>query len=542
MAQFDPPPPRPDDPTFLLNSQDQSREASNSTAGSLDLSTLHAQLEEATRGQYEIRELLGQGGMGIVFRAYDAQLQRDVAIKVLQPQMGTIEELRVRLLREAQTAGSLSHPHIVPIHAAGEHGPFVWFAMTYIEGVSLKQLVERVGPLPAPRALSILQSIAQALAYGHAKGVVHRDIKPDNIMIERHSGRPLLMDYGISQVRKGVQLTVPGQIMGTPLYMAPEQAEGGGASASSDQYSLGLVGYYMLTGENAISAGSLPELIAWHIKKTPVDLTSLGENVSINLCRALERSLASNPGRRFGSMEDLLDALGECSEKRQDAPAPARQFIRETERTIILICMCGVVTGLIGLGNTPPAFALLLLFFLVLWLESVHWLRRSGLGWDTLKETVRTERYRRAEESGLLQKQKTGMWYLVTMAAICIVGGILLAHTLDSSTDRPIRPDWPLLLFSSYEISELLPSRKPVKNTTKRWRILGLGLVALGAFDWFDSSGIGAFPSSRQTVSIAVGIVVLLATLSRRFWTPLVRRLVDGMDWVGSRLLPAERR
>jgi hypothetical protein len=348
------------------------------------------------------------------------------------------------------------------------------------------------------------------------------------------------MDYGISHVAEDVQLTSPGQLIGTPRNMAPEQAEGRAATAQSDQYSLGLVGYFMLEGEDAIPARSLHELIAWHVKKTPIDLGPLKESVSINLCRVLERSLAADPARRFDRMEGLLEALEECTEMKQEAPAPLRQFIRETERSIILVCLCGGVVGIIGPSNVSPAFVFLLLLVGAVWMESVNWLRRSGLGWETLKEAVRSERYRRAEERGLIQKQKTGWGYFAAMSVSVVAVGIYMAGAME-----PFQTIWPLALLSFATLGELLPSRREWKWMTSainRWRFYGLGFALIGAFSWFDSPGVDAFPSPSDALSIVIGIVILPATFSRRIRLTLARGLARGMDRAGAWLLTAGQR
>jgi serine/threonine-protein kinase len=205
------------------------------------------QLQAALAGEYSLQRELGRGGMGIVYLARDVHLDRDVAIKVLPPELGTAES-RERFLREARTAAGLSHPHIVPIHRVGEADGFVFFVMSYVEGETLGERLRTRGPLPHADAARVLREVAWALAYAHGRGVVHRDVKPDNILLEAETGRALVTDFGIAQVGDGPgSETDPGKIMGTAHFMSPEQATGL-VDRRSDIYSLGVVGYLTVSG------------------------------------------------------------------------------------------------------------------------------------------------------------------------------------------------------------------------------------------------------------------------------------------------------
>src|SRR3989304_3473846 len=227
----------------------------------------------ATLGpSYEVASLLGRGGMGAVYRATDRRLRRDVAVKVLPPELGYSEALRARFVREAQMAAQLSHPNIVPIYDVGERDELVWFVMAFIDGESVRGKVEREGPLPLSVVRRVLQEVAQALAYAHARGRIHRAIKPDNIMLDRGSGRALVTDFGIAKALTGADtdLTQPGEVVGTARYMAPEQALGEGlVDARADMYALGLVGYFLLTGTHAIKGMTLPAVMAENVRGGP---------------------------------------------------------------------------------------------------------------------------------------------------------------------------------------------------------------------------------------------------------------------------------
>ncbi|MGD8728022.1 MAG: serine/threonine-protein kinase, partial [Gemmatimonadales bacterium] len=205
---------------------------------------LAGRIADVLAGSYEIEGEIGRGGMGIVFSARDVKLRRRVAIKVLPPELAFREEIRKRFTREAQTAARLSHPHIVPIHAVGEDGGLVYFVMGYVDGESLAARLRRRERLPAEEARRIMKETADALGLAHAMGVIHRDIKPDNILLEGTRRRVMVTDFGIAKAltdASGGTLTGTGVAIGTPAYMSPEQAAGEREiDARSDVYSLGV--------------------------------------------------------------------------------------------------------------------------------------------------------------------------------------------------------------------------------------------------------------------------------------------------------------
>src|SRR5918993_2551503 len=198
-------------------------------------------LQAALAGEYSLQRELGRGGMGIVYLARDVQLDRVVAIKVLPPPLAESTASRERFVREARTAAGLSHPHIVPIHRVGEAGGFVFFVMSYVEGETLGERLRRQGPLPPAEASRVLREVAWALAYAHGRGVVHRDVKPDNILLEARTGRALVTDFGIAHGGDDPGIaTDPGKITGTAHFMSPEQAAGAPIDGRSDIYALGV--------------------------------------------------------------------------------------------------------------------------------------------------------------------------------------------------------------------------------------------------------------------------------------------------------------
>src|SRR5207244_8142992 len=203
-------------------------------------STEFFDLQTALAGEYSLERELGRGGMGVVYLARDVQLDRDVAIKVLPTGLARTAEARERFVREARTAASLSHPHIVPIHRVGEVGGFVFFIMAYVNGETLGERLRSRGPLSAAAAMRLLREVAWALSYAHGRGIVHRDIKPDNILIESETGRALVSDFGIARGADDVALSDPGRVMGTAQFMSPEQLSSEPLDGRSDFYSLGV--------------------------------------------------------------------------------------------------------------------------------------------------------------------------------------------------------------------------------------------------------------------------------------------------------------
>ncbi len=214
-------------------------------------------LQELLAGRYSIERELGRGGMGIVLLARDVALDRPVAIKLLPPHLATRPDERDRFLKEARTAAGLAHPNIVPIHLVEAHGDLVFFVMGFVDGETLRDRVERAGPLPPRLATKLLQEVAWALGAAHQRGVIHRDVKPDNIMIERATERAVVTDFGIALGRRAAE-SAGRSITGTARYMSPEQACGEPVDARSDLYSLGATFFYALTGRAPFEAANAP--------------------------------------------------------------------------------------------------------------------------------------------------------------------------------------------------------------------------------------------------------------------------------------------
>ncbi len=274
---------------------------------------LHDRLVAAVGDHYLIDEELGRGGMAAVFRARDVRLNRRVAIKVLPPEMAFNAKVRSRFLREAQMAAQLTHPNIVPIYAVDERQGIVYFVMAFIDGESLAAHLARVRAMAVNQVREIIANVADALDYAHRQGVVHRDIKPDNILIDRISSRPLVTDFGIARAAaEESRLTVTGMAVGTPAYMSPEQAMGEReVDGRSDIYSLGILAYQMLAGETPFKATNTPAMLMKHVSEPPPPLRRQRSDVPASLAAAIERALAKKPEDRWRSGAELRDAIRE---------------------------------------------------------------------------------------------------------------------------------------------------------------------------------------------------------------------------------------
>ncbi|MGH7674572.1 MAG: protein kinase domain-containing protein, partial [Gemmatimonadales bacterium] len=283
-----------------------------------------AQLRQTTLGEFEIFDELGRGGMATVYLGHEIALDRRVAIKVMSPALlGTGQGLVERFRREARTAASLSHPHIIPIYAVREIGSLLFFVMKFVEGRTLDEIVKSHGKLPIPMAQAILSQAGGALDYAHRRGVIHRDIKPANIMLDTE-GWVIVTDFGIAKVVDAQHLTMTGVTVGTPSYMSPEQCAAKDITASTDQYSLGIVAYEMVTGKVPFEADSLMGLMWQHFHDPPRPIRELRPDCPPDLEQAITRMLAKTAAERWPTVADAVDAIGAPALKRED---PIRQHM-----------------------------------------------------------------------------------------------------------------------------------------------------------------------------------------------------------------------
>jgi serine/threonine-protein kinase len=276
-----------------------------------------AALLEAVGSEFQLLREIGRGGMGVVYQALDTRLERPVAVKTLPPHLAADPAIRARFLREARTAGALSHPNIVPIYQAAERGRVVYFVMALVEGESLAERIAREGRLETAHLLPLVRQIATALDYAHSAGVVHRDIKAENVLLDRQE-RAMLTDFGIARVTEAQPMTATGTVLGTVQYMSPEQIQGEALDGRSDLYALGVLIYFALSGRFPFERATAPAVLVAHVTAPAPPLRSVAPDVPLPIDDIVAKLLAKSPDDRLGSARELLAALSFMSA----VPAP----------------------------------------------------------------------------------------------------------------------------------------------------------------------------------------------------------------------------
>jgi serine/threonine-protein kinase len=328
---------------------------------------------EVIAERYELVELVGTGGMSSVYKAHDSLLERNVALKVLHPHYGDDEEYVERFRREARAVAQMSHPNIVTVIDRGEDDGQQFIVFEFVDGENLKQLVDRSGPLPARRVVELGLAIAGALAFAHEHGLVHRDVKPQNVLMTPE-GEAKVTDFGIARsldVEQGVTQT--GTVLGTSNYLSPEQASGKPVTPATDVYSLGIVLFELLTGDVPFPGENFVAVAMKHINEPVPDLRELRHDVPLRLIAAIERALEKDPARRFGSMDQFAWELRQCLTEMGDvdadktfiAPSPVlrqsrphRERARSTRRRwplyglVLLLAAAAIAAGIVGLGGS----------------------------------------------------------------------------------------------------------------------------------------------------------------------------------------------
>ncbi|HEX4093836.1 MAG TPA: FHA domain-containing serine/threonine-protein kinase [Trebonia sp.] len=265
---------------------------------------------------YLLADLVGVGGMAVVFRAHDEGLGRTVALKVLAGNLAGDQAARERFAREARTVANVEHPHIIPVYAAGQADGLLYIAMRFVDGADLHALIHSDGPLPPRRAAAFVSDMASALDAAHAVGVVHRDVKPANVLVDSRPGRPehgYLTDFGVARVSRSTGgLTIAGQFIGTPNYGAPEQISGGQVDGRTDQYALACVAYELLTGSVPFKREDPMMVLYAHAYADPPVLTAARPDLPAAVDAVLARGLAKQPDQRYGTCADFADALREA--------------------------------------------------------------------------------------------------------------------------------------------------------------------------------------------------------------------------------------
>ena len=420
-------------------------------------------LVAAVGAQYLVDAEIGRGGMAVVYRATDVRLNRRVAIKLLPPELAFNPDVRERFLREAQTSAQLTHPHIVPIYTVDEREGMVYFVMALVDGESLAQRLAREATLPIADARRILADVADALAYAHERGVVHRDVKPDNIMIDRVTGRAVVTDFGIARAAAGDSLlTVTGVAVGTPAYMSPEQAIGERElDGRSDIYSLGVVGYQMLAGAPPFRAANTPAMLVKHLSETPRPLDGLRPDAPAGLVHAIMRALAKKPEHRWADAAEFRAAIlgqresGAYAEPSAEPPSESRARADERASQASPAFYQSPFTGpghapprpsrpqepsaqqgfpqLPGQPPMPPMPALPAYGTSADWRE---W-RKLQRRWDEerrRREKVAFKQRKKEEELGLTRpvEERVGRWRHRAFGGLTTIGGLATINALTS--------------------------------------------------------------------------------------------------------------
>jgi predicted Ser/Thr protein kinase len=363
------------------------------TADSLFLS-----FQGALAGRYSIDRELGRGGMGVVYLAREVHLDRWVAIKLLPPDRAADDTLRERFLREARLAAKLSHPNIIPIHSVEDAGGFVFYVMAFVDGETLAERVRDRGPLSGTEGTRVLREAAWALAYAHEQGVIHRDVKPDNILLEGATGRVLMADFGIAAALSDV--TTDG-VSGTPEFMSPEQVLGGQLDARSDLYSLGATAFYTFSGQLPFEGKSATEVLAKQVTEPAPPLASLGIAVPRKISALIDRCLAKEPDQRPASAQALADQMALALEQRREFPPALRAFVKRSGRldgSGTLVAVFSILPAAIGVGywlGTAAAYTALFLGGVAaplgFLLAAARRFRRLGFAHDDLAPAYKAE-------------------------------------------------------------------------------------------------------------------------------------------------------
>lgn len=342
------------DPNRATVSSGAARGDRLSDSGALELRQM---LVDAVVGDFEVGEELGRGGMAIVYRATDIHLSRPVAIKILPPDLTYAKGTTERFQREAKTAAALDHPNIIPIYRISSGGKLFWYVMKYLEGRSLAEILTDKGLLTVGETLAILDQVGDALDYAHQRGVVHRDVKPGNVMLDV-SGRVTVTDFGIAKELSGSGLTGSGAILGTPYYMSPEQCRGGAnLTGAADQYSLAVMAYQMISGQLPFEADSAIDVIHKHVAEAPPPLDALLPGLPKHVINAITRAMSKKAEDRFPTVQSFVSALknapADATLMMERRHSPAKLRARPSSGTArSLPAMAGrLVAGLVMVGG-----------------------------------------------------------------------------------------------------------------------------------------------------------------------------------------------
>src|ERR1044071_3349778 len=404
-------------------------------------------LQELLAGRYSIERELGRGGMGIVLLARDVALDRPVAIKLLPPHLAARPDERDRFLQEARTAAGLAHPNIVPIHLVEARGELVFFVMGFVDGETLRERVERAGPLSPRLATKLMQEGAWALGAAHQRGVIHRDVKPDNILIERATERAIVTDFGIALGRRGGAAASAGApIVGTARYMSPEQACGEPVDARSDLYSLGATFFYALTGRAPFEGPTLPAILAKQVSEPAPLVQVIRPEVPAKLAAVIDRCLGKAPAERFQTGDDVARVVGEVRGRDFRAPPLVRAFMRNAQVSTMVLLALAVAGQRVTAGSGgvtvsfggPGVIGAILLFQLV---TVARRLLKDGYAFADIRASLLAEAQVQAEEADVIKQRRwlrrlDTLWYRLWAGRV----GRWFFHLAGIGIKAPARP------------------------------------------------------------------------------------------------------
>ena len=515
-------------------------------------------LQQVVAGRYSIEHELGRGGMGIVFLARDVALERPVAIKLLPPHFALDERMRARFVREAKTAARLSHPNIVPIHSVEEHDDVVFFVMGFVDGETLAGRVRRAGPLNASDGSKLIQELAWALAYAHTAGVIHRDVKPDNVLIDRATGRAMLTDFGIARVTDGSSATGLGEIVGTAQFVSPEQASGAVVDGRSDLYSLGVTAFFALTGRLPFEAPTAIGLLGMHLTQPPPPIATVRASLPSKLCVAVDRCLAKDPSQRFATGEQLAEAIADARGAEVQVAPEVRAFLRDRARAgseLALLYFALMYLGAFShlpFGRIAGPLGVLGIASIARLFRTTRRLISAGHGLGDVRTALQADAVGRREELGIAHLTPSDETRLRTAAltrALGIVSSLMGVGTVIPSLARG-RPTPALIGGAAIAVGLFLIHRAgPMPDRVHRQRLLsrwfdqlwqgklGEWFFALAApgdtiFSRFREPGVKNAPIAKPAPAAAIGAPteVLLARSADELIASLPPEVRDKLE------------
>jgi predicted Ser/Thr protein kinase len=530
--------------------------------------TLFLSFQQALVGRYSIDRELGRGGMGIVYLAREVHLDRWVAIKLLPPVRAQDQTFRERFLREARLAAKLSHPNIIPIHAVEDASGFVFYVMAFIDGETLADRIRDRGPLTGAEGTRILREVAWALAHAHSQGVVHRDVKPDNILLEGTTGRVLVADFGIAAAL--ADTSGSGAISGTPEFMSPEQVLGEPLDPRSDLYSLGATAFYALSGQLPFQGQRATEVLARQVTEPAPPMASLGLAVPRKVGALVDRCLAKDPAHRPESAQALAEQLALALDQRREAPPALRAFVKRDGRLdssgtlIIGFLLIPVAAGISALSGLAAGWAALLAGITILpysyLVAAARKLRLVGFTHDDLAPAFRAEIENGREERALGHKLRpslterilgklakiTGVVGATSLAALFVIlsSGRVFSDVLFQLLPSVFLFSWTTAIFTGIGYLALAQRRTDIES--EFWSKIWSGRFGKGLFKvaskLLGKRGRGTAMTHRATeLSLGMAAEELYEQLPKKVRAdlsdlpPMLRRLQEDAQALRAR-------